>query len=369
MDPKQLLNWGITALFLVIVVWVVVAQLFGYPFLLGVVETDSMEPTIEVGEGYLAVPTPLAGDVGEGDVVTFDAQVIDGGGPTTHRIAEETDGGYITRGDGNPFDDQEAGEPPVQDHQISAVVLEFRGDVITVPFVGQVSALAGGFVSIVAGTLSGLGLAVDNVGGLIVAVGIGLVILSLLWDLVAREGRSTVRSVSRREQLHSGWILAGLVLVLAVPIMTGMVVASDSDSIQIVSAVNPDENDPTSIGVNDSVQIDYTVENVMVVPRYVVLESPGEGVSFDDDALRVGHGERVNTTLELHADDETGLGVRSRGEYHYYHVIPAPMIQTLHDVHPFVANGTITLVVLTPVIGLFALFVGFRPITLRDIHD
>ncbi|TKX51714.1 signal peptidase I, partial [Halorubrum sp. SP3] len=70
------------------------------------------------------VPPAIAGDIEEGDVVTFEAQELQGGGLTTHRVVDETDQGYITRGDANPFTDQDGPEPPVQESQIAAVALE-----------------------------------------------------------------------------------------------------------------------------------------------------------------------------------------------------------------------------------------------------
>src|SRR6056297_1685104 len=129
---------------LVAVAALVVGQLLGQPILLGYVATDSMEPTMDAGDGFVAVPSPLAGDVSEGDVVVFEAEQLHGGGLTTHRVVGETDRGYVTRGDANPFTDQDGGEPPVKRAQIVAHALQVNGEVVVIPNLGTgVTALQG----------------------------------------------------------------------------------------------------------------------------------------------------------------------------------------------------------------------------------
>jgi signal peptidase len=79
-----------------------------------------MEPTLEPGDGFVAVPAELAGPIDDGDVIVFEAETIQGGGLTTHRVVDETDRGFITRGDANPFTDQDDSEPPVKRAQVVA---------------------------------------------------------------------------------------------------------------------------------------------------------------------------------------------------------------------------------------------------------
>ncbi len=85
--------WGVQGTVLVVLGALIVGQLLGQPVLLGFVETGSMEPTIETGDGFVAVPSDLTGDPEPGDVVVFDAEELEGGGLTTHRIVEETEQG------------------------------------------------------------------------------------------------------------------------------------------------------------------------------------------------------------------------------------------------------------------------------------
>ncbi len=66
----------------------------------------------------------------------FQSQEIRGGELTTHRVVGETEQGYITRGDANPFTDQDGAEPPVTESQIVAVAWQPSGQVVTIPNFG-----------------------------------------------------------------------------------------------------------------------------------------------------------------------------------------------------------------------------------------
>ena len=64
------------------------------PIQLSHVTSDSMEPTIETGDGYILVP---AGDVIPGEIVTFYSE--ERAGYVTHRVAGTTSFCFITKGD------------------------------------------------------------------------------------------------------------------------------------------------------------------------------------------------------------------------------------------------------------------------------
>jgi len=369
MDFKSGIQTALTVVLVVIALSLVAGELLGQPLLIGYVETGSMEPTLEVGDGFIAMPTIIAGDVGEGDVVTFEAQSLDGGGATTHRIVEETPEGYITRGDGNTFDDQEAGEPPVQDSQIVAVVLQINGEVVVIPSIGDGTQVVQQGIG---SALTTLGL--DRIGSygvatLTTAVGVVLITVAVLYDLVTSGKRLTSRKAERSEQISSWWMLLAIVAVLLLPLMTSMLVPSDTGTIQVLSVASSAEDDPTRILAGESEQVPYTVENNQFVPKVVVLESESSGVTFSESVVHVSHGEVRELQLTLSAPDEYGTYSRSRAEHHYLHVLPTPIIIALHSIHPYVAMLTISLVIISPIIALFVLVVGLRPISIRPVYD
>ncbi|ERH01104.1 MAG: signal peptidase I, archaeal type [Halonotius sp. J07HN6] len=101
------------------------------PIQLSHVTSDSMEPTIGTGDGYVLVP---AGDVIPGEIVTFYSEEREG--YVTHRVAGTTTGGFITKGDANPSTDQEAGSPPVPREAITGQVLTTFGQPVLIPQLG-----------------------------------------------------------------------------------------------------------------------------------------------------------------------------------------------------------------------------------------
>lgn len=369
MEIKSGVQTTVTVLLVGIALALVVGQLLGQPLLIGYVETGSMEPTLEVGDGFIALPTLVAGDISEGDVVTFEAQSIGGGGITTHRVDEETPEGYITRGDGNSFTDQDAGEPPVQDSQIMAVVLQVGGDVVVLPSIGDGAVAVQTAVGLVLGVLGIGDLTSYGIGTATTAIGVILITTSVIYGFFTSENRPTIRSTDRSEQLNSGLILLALIAVLLLPLMTGMVVASDTTTIQILSSQNPDDNVPTQIGVGETDRIDYTVENNLFIPRVVIVESESSGVAFSESAVPVSHGETKQIDLYLSAPDEVGIYTRARSEHHYYHILPVPVIAALHSIHPLVAMVTISGIIVAPIVTVFWLVVGLRPISLRPVYD
>jgi signal peptidase len=42
-----------------------------------------MQPTLDTGDGFVAIPEAVAGEIEEGDVITFRAEELQGGGLTT----------------------------------------------------------------------------------------------------------------------------------------------------------------------------------------------------------------------------------------------------------------------------------------------
>ena len=92
MDLRSSLGTVTTVLLIGFVAAMLIGQQLGQPIVLGFVLTGSMnaQPAeMSPGDGFIAVPPAIAGDVGEGDVVTFEAQQLQGGGLTTHRVVGE----------------------------------------------------------------------------------------------------------------------------------------------------------------------------------------------------------------------------------------------------------------------------------------
>ena len=367
MNLREAVGTTVTILLVAAIITVVLTQVFGFPTPVSYVETDSMEPTLNPGDGFVGVPAPIAGEVSEGDVVTFRAQTIGGGGLTTHRIDTVTEEGYYTQGDKNAFTDQQAGEPVVQESQIELVALQFGDQLLVIPQLGTVVLAAQGLLSTVAG-IFGLDDASGANTGL--AIGIGgliLVILSFAYDfLSSTTTRVPTRNKGRREGvIDSKLILLAILIAFSLPLLSLMAIPSGVDETVVVSTTSPSD-DPTRIVAGESSEIPIKVENSQYIPKVVILQPQSDGVSFSESAIRVSHGQTVETSVTLTAPEETGPHTRVRSEHHYIHILPTPILVTLHNIHPAVAMLTITGVILSPIAVLFYFLVGFRPIALRE---
>ena len=161
-----------------------VGQLAGQPVGIAYVDSNSMAPTMHAGDAFIAVPAGVT-STERGDIVTYDAETINGGQLTTHRVHDVREDGYITKGDANLFTDQDGGEPLVTDGRIVAKPLQIGPVVVRIPYLGTVIGLIQqgivGAVSGVAGMvgLSGVDPARVRIG--VFAAGLGL----LVWSVFA----------------------------------------------------------------------------------------------------------------------------------------------------------------------------------------
>ena len=368
MNLQSAASTAVTVLLVVVVGLILLTQVFGFPSPISFVATDSMEPQLEPGDGFIGIPAPLAGEIETGDVITFEAQSIGGGGLTTHRVVETTPEGYITKGDANPFRDTAAGEPPVTASQIRLVTVQIDGQIVVIPYVGQ---LAGGFRSVlgaVVGAIGVKGVTPDNPGVTVAVVGFILILVAAGSDLLTKDKvRKLTRSTRRSGVVNSRLLLVGLLIVVSLPLLSISAVPSGTDELTIISSTAPDPNDPSIIEVGNYSEANITIENGQPVPMVIIIEPASQGVVVYDQVLSAASGETVTSRLRVYAPEETGPFVRSRSTAHYIRSLPVSVIASLHRIHPALALLATTGVILAPIALGFLLIFGNRQITLRDV--
>ncbi|NHN48616.1 signal peptidase I [Halostella sp. JP-L12] len=339
------------AVAVVVIVSLLVGQALGQPMLLGYVATDSMEPTIEAGDGFVAVPSALAGDVEEGDVIVFEARTLHGGGLTTHRVVDETPEGYVTRGDANPFTDQDSDEPPVGDAQVRAKALQVGGSVVTIPHLGTAIMAVEGAVATVAGPVAGAG-----VGGVLVAVGL---LLFAIAGVTGKQERATSRTRRRPGVIDRRVLFGLLLLVVVVPTTAAMLVPSGATEYGVVVGDRTEE-DPLAVEPGERATVTYEVHNDGAVPTLVLLEPASDGVSIETRRHGVPAGGTAATTVTLDGGDAEGEYRRAVSERRYLAVLPASTLTALHRVHPLLAVAAVDAVVgaLAGVLAAAAVGVG-----------
>lgn len=312
----------------------ILGSVLGQPVLLAFVTTGSMQPTLDPGDGYVALPASLAGPVEEGDVITFHAEKIQGGGLTTHRVVGETDQGFVTKGDNNPFTDQDGGEPPVGRGAITAVAWQPGGSVAVIPELGTAvtgirSALEAAQVRIA--RLAGTGALLGTQG--LAYIVVGICVVGYIADLLLRDKSKEVEERSARDSgtgahlfviLFSGLVILGATTAMAVP--------AGPQEFAIVSA-EEDSPGPRVIETSTSESATYVVSNSGILPVVTYLQPATDGVAVDPTEIEVGPREAQNATLTLTAPPETGYYRLYLVEHRYLHVLPEPTIRALYEVH------------------------------------
>lgn len=333
---------GGQGLLLVVIAALVAGQLLGQPILLGFVETESMEPTIEAGDGFVAVPSELSGTVEPGDVIVFEAQELEGGGLTTHRVVEETDRGYVTQGDGNPSTDQTDREPHVQDGQIVATALQVDGVVVTIPRLGTAAMAAERALEAgqhrLAATL-GTGQLLGSSGLALLLLGASLLAYALE-TIRERRARSGVRPAASGPggDGHDGpgprVICAGFAVLVVIAAAAGMMVPAGTESFDVVSSAFESDR-PLVIATGATETVPYTVGNGGFVPVVSYVVPASDGVAVTEEPVTVGPRSETDLEIELTAPDDTGAYTLYATEYRYLHVLPEPVIGALFAVHPW----------------------------------
>lgn len=311
----------------------VVGSLLGQPILLGYVTTGSMRPTISPGDGFVAIPSAVAGHVQNGAVVVFRAERLHGGGLTTHRVVGRTAEGYLTKGDANSVTDQRGGEPPVKDAQIVAEALQVDGHVVVVPHLGTLVVGVQDLFSTVQGGFAGvLGLGGRQVLALLL---LGGSLLGYAWSV--RRDRTTRRRTRERSRdlgVDPRHLLLGLVLVVVVAATAAMVVPAGPTAYGFVSS-SYDVPGARVIGVGQTERTSYHAENPGVVPVTVFLDTQGRGITVEPTAAHLAPGTGLDATVTLTAPPRTGYFRRFVVEHRYLAVLPTSVIRALYAVHPW----------------------------------
>jgi len=371
MNARTLVEYGVGLVVVIVVGSLLAGQVLGQPVLLGFVETGSMAPTLEPGDGFVAIPMSVAGPVEEGDVITFNAETLHGGGLTTHRVVGETEGGYITKGDANPVTDQAGQEPPVQREQIVAKSLKVGDTVVVIPQLGLLVTSVNNILSaiqrqlaVLLGTRSVLG--TQGLAYILLAFGVGSYLLS---ELLSSGRRPQKRDTRRQTRVFDARLaIVGLTFVLIAVLTLSMTVPSGPQTFDVVSSQS-DSPGPTVIEAGESENLTFVVPSNGMMPTVVFLEPGSNGVNVTPSQLNLGSGERKNATVTLHVPPETGSYQRTVIEHRYPAVLPPGTIADLYAVHPWLPIIVINLMMTIGFAGLATAIVGWGAIRVDARHN
>jgi signal peptidase len=337
MSLRSHLSLALELLAIVAIVALVAGQVLGQPVLLSYATSGSMEPTIDAGDGYVVVPAGVAGPIEEGDVVVFRATELHGGGLTVHRVVGETDRGFVTKGDANPFTDQSGEEPPVKRAQVVGVALRVGGSVVTVPELGTAvtgtqSALATAQRELAVGLGTRSLLGTRGIAYLVFAASVLLYVGDLL--VGGDRDRKRDRTREREAGVDPRLVVGALALVLVAAATAAMVLPAGPYEFGTVSAES-DSPGTRVIPTGETETTTYRVPNGGLVPVYVRLEAPGERLAVEPGELTVGARSVANASVAVTAPPETGYYRSYLIEHRYLAVLPPDALRGLYAVHPW----------------------------------
>ena len=332
----------ITRLLKIILILVVAAllvgQLLGQPILVGYVTSDSMEPTIDANDGFVAVPAAVTEDPNPGDVIVYEAT---DGELVTHRVVNETADGYVTRGDANPVTDQDQGDPPVSEDRIVARAMRLGGTVLTIPALGAAAAtLDAAVITAQQWVWDTTGIQLNGINGVATA----LLVISIVGYAVETVRNRHQSALDTRERIDNldlspHQLVIAFTLVMMVGAAAAMLVPAGAQSMTLVSS-QPAPDGDLIVEPGGTTETTYRITNTGFTPTVVYLES-SEGVALKRETVVVSAKDSTAVEATLEAPEETGHFERSIYERRYIHVLPRSVIGWLYGVHPWLPYGMI----------------------------
>jgi len=344
---------------ILVVVALLVGQLLGHPILLGYVTSDSMEPTIDANDGFVAVPAAVTEDPSPGDIVVYEAT---DGELVTHRVVNETADGYVTRGDANPVTDQDQGDPPVTEDRIVARAMQLDGTVLTIPALGAGAAkLDTAVITAQQWVWDMTGIQLNGINGVATA----LLVVSFVGYVLETVRDRRRSALDTRERINDvdvnpHQLVIAFSLFIVIGASAAMLVPAGAQSMTLVSS-QPAPDGDLIVEPDGTTETSYQISNSGFSPIVVYLES-GEGVDLERKTVVVSGKDSAAVEATLEAPEETGHFERSIYERRYIHVLPRSVIGWLYDVHPWLPYGMIV-----AFLGGGAYALG-RALVIEDIH-
>ena len=283
----------------------------GVPVQLSYVYSDSMEPTIDVNDGYVLVP---ASDVATGDIVTFWSHEKDS--YVTHRVVGRSGDAFITKGDNNPTTDQRSGYSPVARDEILGEVLAFDGEPVLIPQFGA---------------------AIQTVR----THGFELIVGTLV--LVGLHAARTAEHSHRRDITRLGGFFRPVLVFGLVMIAVGLAyggAAHDVTLVAVSSSVN--SSSPNVVSVGSSHPLDLTIRQEARPLTHRVVDAHGMVVT---DQVRNATAVRVQGTVV--PPESIGPVTVKVTVTQYPALLPRQLLVELQRVHPLAAGGASAFPVVT----------------------
>ena len=336
---------------------VIVGGLLGTPAGLSFVETESMEPILDPGDGFILIPTQIVGEYKVGDVITFDAENF----PydyVTHRIIGVTSEGFMTQGDNNTFADQSGtfNEPYVKREQIAGKVLAVGGNVVVIPKLGKAITFVGDAVETISRrfySLVGIDMGNEMLGQAIVTIGI-LSILAIIIDAVSGAigiNKGKKRERSRKKSSTSPYSIY-VIFILFIIFSSSISILSMSQHNRIDLVATEGVTNFRAVHIGETAERYLEVGNSGFIPAHVFIDGQSGIASVEAQTFTLERGETTRVSYLVSAPDEIGYYQDYITIDVYLAIFPHSVAESLRDINrymPIVAFNIVVIVLSIPI--------------------
>ncbi|MHC1598995.1 MAG: signal peptidase I [Candidatus Methanofastidiosia archaeon] len=312
---------------------VIASGLLQYPVGMSYVETSSMEPQLKEGDGFFIIPSQLVSSFSVGDVVVFNAENY----PykfLTHRIVGETPQGFITQGDNNTFTDQGGTyvEPYVKHEQIVGKVLQFNGNIVTIPYFGTIIFSLSNFLSSLSTKLFlfiGVSSGSDRLGQLIVGFGL-LSFIAIVTDLLSLKKKKPKYNRETKNEAKSQHTIY-LFFIIFIVFATTVSVMSMSQSNKVDLIATEGSTNTRAVHLGDTVEQFLDITNRGFLPIHVFVQGRDSIVSLSTTSFTLRNGETRRVAYEVTAPRTPGYYQEYISVDVYMGILPYDATTTLRE--------------------------------------
>lgn len=354
-EIRVILSRTLFAVVVVLTLTTTVGAMLGSPMGVSYVETNSMQPTLAPGDGFILVPTAVTSPPETGDVIVFRSEELGGGQLTTHRVVGETTRGYITQGDNNNSPDQASGEPPVQRAQLVGQPLYIGNQIVVLPQIGSAITITEDIINIAHRWVNTLLVwtEIRSLSSTHFGFGVtGLFAVLYLVETVRGHGRASKTSTQKRhrETQRHGHQYSTHTILLA---LTGLLVLATTAPMLLPSgptqhgAIASKSNGPAFVSPGEQYEFTHTIGNTPLLPMVVIVEA-GDSVTVPRKTVSLQRGDVVNISATMSVPSSVGYHRFYVIEHWYIPVLPRSILTALFQIHPWLPIAVIDLVIAIP---------------------
>lgn len=292
------------------------------------VYSESMEPLIQVNDGFFVVPT-MKSEVG--DIIVFRPTVMDAE-LVTHRIVGVGSEGFITQGDNLNYTDQEKGELEVKQENIVGKVFMINQTPITIKNLGT-------FIDIMNQHKSRFNL-----------VGVFFLIAGFIFWLIDWQKKTNRERKSRKRRRL--WALGrNMITLLSVILLFHLLYGERIEKTSYLISTNPSDPD-IHFGVNQSGKMNFLVKNRSFLPVWYLPEG-SSNLSLEEVPELIPPFSEEKMILGIKPHKETGWYHAYVKSYIYPILLPRNVLIRLHAIHPVFSAFATTLTFYGLLLGMF----------------